>query len=164
MPFWRVAHRSGAGADRMISPPKIRSVASLTASGVASLVVSLLGLFMGLWGGSKSPYPVFFSFFWILPALSLPVFGVYFLSNRLGRLLSVLLAVGIYTTLFLSTWRDCMVGQCTATNVATIALSPFTWINHLWVQIVAALFLNLAYWKRHEVHQDDKHTTQDPGF
>jgi len=145
-----------------MSSPRTRSIAFLTVAGVASAVVSLLGLFLGLWGGSKSPSPLLFAFFfWALPALSLPVFGVYFLSHRLGRFLSVLLVVGIYATLFLSTWRDCMAGQCTATNIATIAVSPFLWVNYLWVQIVAALFLNLATWQHRSIRQDKEPPTDD---
>jgi len=135
----------------MASPRQLGSIAFLTVSGIASAAVSLFGVFTGLWGGSKSPYPVLFSFFWILPALSLPAFGIYFLSGRLGRLCQVLLVVGIYATLFLLSWKDCMAGQCNTNSMARIALGPFTWVNHLWGQVIASLFLSFASWKGQQV-------------
>jgi hypothetical protein len=145
----------------MISSPRIRSVAFLIVSGIASTAVSLFGLFAGLWGGSKSPYSVLFSFFWILPALSLPAFGVYFLSHKLGRLCSVLLAVGIYATLFLLSWQDCMAGQCNTNSLVSIAVGPLTSVSHLWGQVIASLFLNLASWNNHSIRLDKEPSTGD---
>jgi hypothetical protein len=130
----------------MIFSRKTRRTIFLIISGFASTGVSLFGVIAGLWGGAKSPYPVLFSLFWILPALSLPAFGSYFLSRGLGRLCSIFLVVGIYVTLFSLSWRDCAAGQCNTTSLVSIALGPVTSVSHLWGQIVAALFLNLASW------------------
>jgi hypothetical protein len=145
----------------MILSPKIRPVAFLIVAGIASAAVSLFGALAGLWGGSKTPYPVLFSFFWILPALSLPVFGAYFFSRGLGRVGSILLAVGIYATLFLLSWRDCAAGQCNTTSFVRIALGPITTLSHLWGQIIAALFLNLAAWENRSIRQDKEPATND---
>ena len=143
----------------MILPPKIRSVAFLIVAGIASAAVSLFGAFAGLWGGSKTHHPLLFLFFWILPALSLPTFCVYFVSPRLARLGTIFLAAGIYITLFFLSWQDCAAGQCNTTSVVSIALGPFTWVGHMWGQVIAALFLNIASWKRQDVHPNNKSMT-----
>jgi hypothetical protein len=138
------------GADNMPLFSKAVSITFLVISGIASVAVTLFGAFAGLWGGSKTPYPVLFVFFWGLPALSLPTFGAYFVNRKLGIAVATLLAIGIYITLFLLSWHGCVEGQCNTTNMVGIALGPFTWLGHLWGQVIAALFLTLASLKRQE--------------
>jgi hypothetical protein len=146
----------------MPSPPRVRSIVSLVIAGILSTAVSLFGVVAGLWGGSKPPYPLLFACFWVLPALSLPVFGAYFFSRGVGKICSILLAVGIYATLFLLSWRDCAAGQCNTTSIVSIALGPLTSLSHLWGQIIASLFVNLASWERLPAFQKNTSTTEDP--
>ena len=145
----------------MVSPSRAWSVVFLVVAGIFSTVVSFFGVVAGLWGGSKPPYPILFVFFWMLPALSLPVFGAYFFSRRVSNVCSILLAVGIYATLFLLSWRDCAAGQCNTTSIVSIALGPLTSLSHLWGQIIASLFLNLSSWEKPPILRENTSTTED---
>jgi hypothetical protein len=120
------------------------SIAWLVLAGLTSTATSCWGLFALGWGGPTNSERPLYIVFWSLPMLSLLVFFVYFASVKFGLWAATLLSLGIYLTLLIPNWKDCMAGKCTTSNPFLISLSPFMWVGHLWFQVISSASLFFA--------------------
>lgn len=95
-------------------------VVLLVLCGFLSALTSLLGLGIGLWGGLGSPRSLEF-WFWFLPALSFPAYGLYFAAKRMILVLSWLFFLSSWFCLATAIWLRCVAAQCTTTNPLAVA-------------------------------------------
>ncbi len=79
-----------------------------------------------------------FAFFWILPALALPVFILKLLWQGMPTLVFWLFFFGQGGSLALSNWNECVRGKCTTSNPFLVALSGFAY-PPIWGWVVLAL-------------------------
>jgi hypothetical protein len=129
-----------------------------------SAAISVFGVMAGIWGGFKQSEWLLFLIFWTLPSLSFPVFLLYFFYPRAAGLCSLVLVLGIYVTLRCIGLQDYLAGQSTATNIASITLGIISRPSYMWLQGLAALFLNLASWIKKAGYAGTKQATPDSGL
>ena len=125
--------------------PKGWTALFLTISGIFSAFVSFLGAFGLMWaGGTRSGITALFFGF---PALSLPVFWIYFLWNKLGRFFSLLLPIAIYTSFEIMMWVNSPVTSRTTPDfIGKAILAPFEYRSPVWIQLIATACLFWASW------------------
>ena len=116
---------------------------------LSSAIVSLFGLFAGAWGGffSTPEHSIAITqvVFWLIPALSFPVFCMSFFFRRAGVVCLWCIPIGISGISLWQNWQSCLGGRCTTDNpilislsalVALGPLSPLIWIPPVSMQVV----------------------------
>jgi hypothetical protein len=119
----------------------------LIIAGIASIVMSVFGLFAAAWGGpwegSNIGERVLHLVFWLLPALSAVAFVSYFVSRRAGLLGSWAILIGSIVDIFVVNLDSCLAGDCTTKNPIKIALGVFL-LPHIWGLIASSFGLQIA--------------------
>jgi hypothetical protein len=100
---------------------KTSRIPLLIISGLASCFCSWFGLMAAAWGGTGLPSMTAL-LFWLLPALTLPVFVLYFFFPQIAARSMWFLLLVSYAAFFVGTYRDCLAGKCTTTNPFKIAV------------------------------------------
>lgn len=99
------------------------SIALAVIAGMASAMLSLWGLIVGLWGGFVDTNRPFTSILlWLLPLLCLPVFGLSILRKRIGLILLWILPVSVFLNLFVANYASCMEEECATMGSVHYAL------------------------------------------
>jgi hypothetical protein len=109
---------------------------------VCALVMSGIGLMIGLWTGTGAGVPTSFALFWILPATALPVFLLKLLWKRMPAIVFWLFFLGQAGCLASSNWAECAHGGCTTRNPFLVALSGLAY-PPIWGWAILALVSTL---------------------
>jgi hypothetical protein len=88
--------------------------------------MSGIGLMIGTWTETSTVAPSF-AFFWILPALALPLFLLKLLWRGMSTVAFWLFFLGQGGSLAWSNWEECTHGKCTTSNPLLIAFSGFAY-------------------------------------
>jgi hypothetical protein len=116
----------------------------LILSGAASLIASVIGLLMMMFGYPKSAHTTVDLMFCLLPCMSVIVYGVALAFRRTGGVLCWLLYLATLATVWWVNWQQCVQGKCNTVNPWVILFSTALSVPHLWLLFVAALSLQIA--------------------
>jgi hypothetical protein len=90
---------------------------------LCSVVMSGIGLSIGLWTGIGNTVSTSFALFWILPTLAFPLLLVKLVWKGMRAVVFWLLFLGQGASLAWSNWVECTHGKCTTNNLLLIALA-----------------------------------------